>query len=96
MEALKLGQGEGDEMLPQSSTLVQPQAVVQTPEIISHEGEPTNMTGDEKIFRKDFFDMIEMVKFLYEERDTRLQGESSKPPKGEASSGGRNGNGDKP
>ena len=40
--------------------------------------------------------MTEMVKVLYEERNTRLQGESSKPPKGEGSSGGGNGNGDKP
>ena len=68
---------------------------------MSHEGEPTNMTEDEKTLRKAFFDMIEMVKVLYEERNTRLQGESSKPPKGEGSLGGSNGkggngNGDKP
>jgi len=68
---------------------------------MSHEGEPTNMTKDEKTFRKDFFDMTKMVKVLYEERNSRLQGESSKPPKGEGSSGGGNGkggngNGDKP
>ena len=38
-----------------------------------------------------------MVQVLYKERSTRLQGESSKPPKGEGSSGGRgNGNGGKP
>ena len=41
--------------------------------------------------------MIEMVKVLYEERNTRLQGESSRPPRGEGSpGGGGNGNGDKP
>ena len=40
--------------------------------------------------------MKEMVKVLYEEGNTRLQGESSKPPKGEGSSGGGNANGDKP
>ncbi len=39
------------------------------------------MSEDEKVFRKDFFDMIDMVKVIYEERNTRLQGESSKPPK---------------
>ena len=61
-----------------------------------HEGEPTNMTEDEKTFRKAFFNMIETVKVLYEERNMKLQGESSKPHKGEGSSGGGNGNGDKP
>ena len=41
--------------------------------------------------------MTEMVKVLYEERNTRLQGESSTPHKGEGSSGGRgSGNGGKP
>ena len=40
--------------------------------------------------------MKEMVKVLYEERNTKLQGESSKPPKGKGSSGGGNGNGDRP
>lgn len=42
-----------------------------------------------------------MVKVLYEDKNSRLQGESSKPPKGEGSLGGDNGkggngNGDKP
>ena len=64
------------------STPVHPQVAVETLEIMSHEGEPTNMTNDEKKFIEDFFDMTEMVKVLYEERNTRLQGESSKPPKG--------------
>ena len=32
--------------------------------------------------------MTKMVKVLYEERNTRLQGESSKPPKGEGFLGG--------
>lgn len=82
--------------LPQSPTLAQPQVVVETPEIISHEGEPTNMKEDDKTFEKDFFDMIEMVKVLYEKRTIRLQGGSYKPPKGEGSLGGGNGNGDKP
>ena len=63
---------------------------------MSHEGEPTNMTKDEKVFRKDFLNVIEIMKVLYEERNTRLQGESSKPPKGEGSSRGGNGIGGKP
>ena len=67
---------------------------------MSHEGEPTNMTEDEKTFIKAFFDMTEIVKVLYGEMNSRLQGEISKPPKGEGSSGGGNGkegngNGDK-
>ena len=41
------------------------------------------MTEDEEAFRKAFFDMTEMVKVLYEERNTRLQGEISRPPRGE-------------
>ena len=52
--------------LPQSPTPVQPQVVVDTTEIMSHEREPTNMIEDEKTFKKAFFDMKEMVKVLYE------------------------------
>ena len=63
---------------------------------MSHEGEPTNITKAKRTFRKALFDMTEMVKVLYEERNSNLQGESSKPPKGESSSGGGNGNGDNP
>jgi len=54
------------------------------------------MLEDEKAFRKSFFEMTQMVKFLYEERNTRLQGEGSKPPKGEGSSRGKRGDEDKP
>lgn len=82
--------------LPQSPPPVLPQVVVESLVSMSHEGEPTNMTEDEKVFRKAFFDMTEMVKVLYEERNIRLQGERSKPPNGEGYSGGDNGNGGKP
>ena len=105
---LKLKRGEGKlvgsprvgstgrrERLLQSPTLVQPQVAVETPEIMSHEGEPTNMTEDEKTFRKAFFDMTDMVKVLYEERNAKLQGEHSNLAKGEGYSVGGNGNGDK-
>ena len=62
------------------------------------------MSEYEKALRKAFFDMTHMVKVLYEERNSRLQGESSKPSKGEGSLGGKGGdehkplkgNGDKP
>ena len=64
---------------------------------MSNEGENDNMSDDEKDFTKAFIDMTKMVKVLYEERNTRLQGESSKPPRGKGSlGGGGNGNGDKP
>lgn len=43
--------------LLQSPTPVQLQVAVETPEIMSHEGEPTNITKDEKTFIKAFFDM---------------------------------------
>ena len=83
--------------MPQSPPPILPQIAVEDSVSMSHEGEPANMTEDEKVFRKAFFDMTEMVKVLYEERNTRLRGESSKPPKGEGSSGGGgNGNGGKP
>ena len=58
--------------MPQYPTPVQPRVVVETPEIMSHEGEPTNMTEDEKVSKKAFFDMTEMVKVLYEERNNIL------------------------
>jgi len=50
---------------------------------MAHEEGLEGMSKDEITFRKDFFEMSEMVKFLYEERNLRLQGESSKPPKGD-------------
>ena len=54
------------------------------------------MKEDEYDFRKAFFDMTKMVKVLYEERNTRLQGESSRPLRGEGyPGGGGNGNNDK-
>lgn len=75
-------------------TLVRTQVVVESSETMSHEGEPI-MKHDEKTLRKAFFDMIDMVKALYEDRNSRLQGDSSKPPNGEGSSGGGNGKEDK-
>ena len=44
------------------------------------------MSDNENTFKKYFFDMTEMVKVLYEEKTSRLQGEISKPSKGEDSS----------
>ena len=85
---LKLKRGEGKlvespvvgsrgrrERLQKYSTLVHPQVEVESSMSMSHEGQPT-MTEDEIEFRKEFFDMTEMVKVLYEERNLRIEGES--------------------
>ena len=107
---LKLKRGEGNLVvagpqvgtrtrrahLPQSPPQISPQIISQASTSMPHEGGPDNMLEDEKAFRKSFFNMTQMVKFLYEERNTRLQGESSKPPKGEGSLGGKRGDEDKP
>ena len=78
---------------PKDSPPIVPEASVR----ISLEGGNDNMTEDEKDFRKDLFNMTNMVKVLYEERNTRLQGESSRPPRREGyPGGGFNGNGDEP
>lgn len=45
------------------------------------------LSEDEKAFRKGFYDMYEIVKFLYEEMTTRLHGESSNQPKGNGGDG---------
>ena len=45
------------------------------------------MSEDERAFRKDLYDMFEMVKVLSEERTTRLQGESYNQQKGNVGDG---------
>ena len=46
---------------------------------------------EERVFRKAFIDMTEMVRVLYQERNERLEGEGSKLHKeGQGSSGGHN------
>ena len=83
--------------LPQFPPQDSPPVVVEASVSMSHERGIDNMSEDENAFRKDFFDMTEMVKVLYEERNTSLQGESSKLPRGEGFlGGGGNGNGYKP
>jgi len=95
VESPEVGSKERRERFPQSPPTFLPQVAVEAPVSMSHVGEPT-MKEDEKVFRKAFFDMKKMVKVLYEERNTRLQGERSKLSKGEGSSRGGNGNGGKP
>jgi len=54
--------------------------------IMSREKEPKGPSLEEEEFKKAFLTLIEMVKVLYEERNTRMVGGSSKPPHGEGSS----------
>jgi len=42
--------------------------------------------SEEEAFKKAFYDLNDMVRVLYEERNTKMVGESSKPPHGEGSS----------
>ena len=64
---------------------------------MSQGGKPARMLEDVKAFRKAFLDIAEMVKILYEERNTKLQGEISKPLRGECYPKEEgNKNGDKP
>ena len=68
---------------------------------MAHEETHATLTSEDATFRKTFYDMIEMVKVLFEERNERLQGERSNPPKGNGDSGDKNpkgngGNGDSP
>jgi len=63
---------------------------------MSHEGGLDNISKDDNSFKKEFLDMTHMVKVLYEDRNSRLKGESSKPSKGEGFSGGKGGDDDKP
>ena len=80
--------------LPQSSTSNCSRSFKQS---MSQGGEHVRMSEDVKAFRKAFLDMEEMVKVLYEERNTKVQGESSRPPRGECSPREEgNKNGDKP
>lgn len=64
---------------------------------MSQGGESAIMSKDVKAFRKALLDMAEMVKILYEERNTKLKGEISRPPRGECPPREEgNKNGDKP
>jgi len=81
--------------LPQSPPQVSPKVVPKALVSMSHEGGLDNILKDETSFKKEFLDMTHMVKVHYEERNSRLKGESSKPSKGKNSSGGKGGDDDK-
>ena len=40
--------------------------------------EEVDLKQEERVFRKEFLDMTQMVGILYQERNERLQGEGSK------------------
>ena len=68
---------------------------------MAHEESHETLTSEDETLRKYFYDMTKMVKILFEERNARLQGEISNPPKGNGDSGDKNpkengGNGDTP
>jgi hypothetical protein len=89
---LKLTRGEGKLVEPSSQlsrrrTIHSPQVSRRHSPSMAHEESHETLTSDEETFRKSFFDMTEMVKVLYEERNARLQGESSNNPKGNEGNG---------
>ena len=59
-----------------------PPKAVEFPLSMPHEEgeihEEVDPTGEERVFRKTFLDMTEMVRILYQERKERLEGEGSK------------------
>ena len=68
---------------------------------MAHKEGNKEMFEDERTFKKTFFEMFEMVEVLYEEKNARLYGESSKPPNGDGGKGDKppkwnGGNGNKP
>jgi len=98
---LKLKIGEGELVEPRSQIVSRRANISQASVVMTDKEGPKGMFEDERTCRNSFFEMYEMVKVLYEERNSRLQGESSKPPKGDEgnedkSPKGNGGNGDKP
>jgi hypothetical protein len=101
---LKLVRGEGQlvetsSQLSRRRTIKSPQASRRYSPSMDLEESHGNIPSEEETFRKYFYYMTEMVKVLFEERNARLQGESSNPPKGNGDSGDKNpkgngGNGD--
>jgi hypothetical protein len=92
---LKLTRGEGKIVEPNSQllrrrTIKSPQASRRYSPSMAHEESHGTLPSEEETFRKYFYDMTEMVKVLFEERNQRLQGEISNPPKGNGDSGYKN------
>lgn len=95
---MKLKRREGELVEPSSKIVSRRTNTPQGSIVMEHEGGLEEMSEDERNFRKQLFEMSEMVKDLYEERNFRLQEESSKPPRGKGDKPPKwnGGNGDKP
>jgi hypothetical protein len=82
---LKLTRGEGQLVEPSSqlsrrrTTQSPPASRIYSPSM-DHEESHETLPSKDETFRKYFYDMTEMVKFFFEERNARLQAESSNPP----------------
>ena len=76
---------------PPSSPPKEVEAILSMPQEEGEIYEEVDPKEEERVFRKAFLDMIEMVRILYQERNERLEGEGSKIHKeGHGSSGGHN------
>jgi hypothetical protein len=103
---LKLTRGEGKLVEPSSQlsrrrTTQSPQSSRRYSPSMAHKESHETLTSKDETFRKAFYEMIEIVKVLFEERNERLQGESSNPLNGNGDSGdktlkGNGGKGDTP
>jgi hypothetical protein len=74
---LNLTRGEGQLVEPSSKlsrriTTQSPQASRRYSPSMSHEESHETLTSEDETFRKTFYDMTEMVKVLFEERNVRL------------------------
>ena len=83
---LKLTRGEGQLVEPSSQlsrrrVAHSPQGSRRHSPSMAHMGSQEHLSLEEETFRKDLFDIAEMVKVLFDERNARLQGESYNPPK---------------
>jgi hypothetical protein len=83
---LKLTRGEGQlvetsSQLSRRRTIQSPQASRRHSPSMAHEEGHENFPSEDEDLRKDFMDMREIMKVLLEERNARLQGESSNPSK---------------
>jgi hypothetical protein len=95
----KLQRGEGSLVSAQSNPQPRrvrnplPRALAAASSMSSREGEifeEMDSKEEERIFRKAFLEMTEMVRILYQERNDRIAGEGSKNQKeGEGSTGGK-------
>ena len=61
---------------------VAPEAELESIAIMSGVGE-TEGISEEEAFKRDFYDLTERVRILFEKRNTRMVGENSKSPHGE-------------